>query len=100
MGEYVVRFSLPDGVFLPFVTTGWIFDIRLCENSSNQGYLIFRLVPEEKNDLLWREISLVHRNICPVGRNIRSLEKYLSRRKWKYLVVDTNSSNNTCVQLS
>ena len=36
-GEDVVRFFLPDGVFLPFVTTCWIFDIRLCENSYNQS---------------------------------------------------------------
>ena len=28
-------FPLPDGVFC-LVTTGWIFDIRLCENSINQ----------------------------------------------------------------
>ena len=31
-GEYVVRFSLPDGVFY-LVTTGCIFYISLCENS-------------------------------------------------------------------
>ena len=34
-GEYVVRSFLPDGVFLP-MTTGWIFDISLRENSINQ----------------------------------------------------------------
>ena len=31
-GEYVVRSFLPNGVFY-LVTTGWIFDISLCENS-------------------------------------------------------------------
>ena len=33
-GEYVVRSFLPDGVFFYLVTTGWIFDISLCENSN------------------------------------------------------------------
>ena len=34
-GVYVVRFFLPRVVFFYFVTTGWIFDISLCENSIN-----------------------------------------------------------------
>ena len=33
-GEYVVRSFLPNIVFC-LVTTGWIFDISLCENSIN-----------------------------------------------------------------
>ena len=37
--KYVVRSFLPDGVFCFFylVTTGWIFDTSLCENSINQS---------------------------------------------------------------
>ena len=35
-GEYVVHSFLPDGVFFYLVTTGWIFDISLCENLINQ----------------------------------------------------------------
>ena len=35
-GEYVVRFPLPGGVFY-LVTTGWIFDISLRENSINRS---------------------------------------------------------------
>ena len=35
-GEYVVCFPLPGGVFY-VATTGWIFDISLCENSINQS---------------------------------------------------------------
>ena len=35
-GEYVVRCFLPNGVFY-LVTTGWIFDIILCNNSINQS---------------------------------------------------------------
>ena len=35
-GEFVARSFLPDDVFF-FVTTGWIFDMSLCENSSNQS---------------------------------------------------------------
>ena len=31
--EYVVRSFLPDGVFFYLVTTGWIFDISVRENS-------------------------------------------------------------------
>ena len=34
-GEYVVRSFLPN-VFIYLVTTGWIFDISLCENSINK----------------------------------------------------------------
>ena len=39
-GKYVVRsFFLPDGVFHSYlVTTGWVFDISLCENSINPSY--------------------------------------------------------------
>ena len=37
--EYAVRSFLPDGVFFYLVTTGWIFDISLCENSINQSNL-------------------------------------------------------------
>ena len=37
-GEYDVRSFLPNDVFLPYVTTGWIFDISLlCENPINQS---------------------------------------------------------------
>ena len=31
-GEYVVRSSLPNGDFFYLVTTGWVFEISLCEN--------------------------------------------------------------------
>ena len=34
-GEYAVRSFLPDGVFY-LVTTGWVFDSSLCENSINK----------------------------------------------------------------
>ena len=38
-GEYAVRSFLPNGVFYR-VTTGWIFDISLRENSINQSNMI------------------------------------------------------------
>ena len=39
--SYVLSFRI---VFFYLVTTGWIFDIRLCENSINQSISLYPII--------------------------------------------------------
>ena len=54
--EYVVRSFLPNGVFY-LLTTGWIFDISLCENSIK----------------IYIYICIIYIYICIYGETIRFL---------------------------
>ena len=50
-GVYAVPSFLPDGVFY-LVTTGWIFDVSLCENSDIKKHYNGGLLPDIKLVLL------------------------------------------------